>query len=108
MDPSKYKKLSDYAALLTQQAEAEEKSKDYAYAIEKYLKTVDVLLVMSEAAPNYPSWVQCTTRADSIQKKIKTLIALASLKEERESQTPKPVESSKPQAVSVQRPPAPN
>lgn len=104
MDSTKYKKLSDYAALLTQQAEDEEKNKDYAFAIEKFLKTVDVLLVMADAAPNYLLWVQCTTRADSIQKKIKNLIALASLKEEKERQTPKSVEPTKPQTVAVQRP----
>lgn len=88
MDPAKYKKISDYASLLIQQAETEEKDKEYAFAIEKYLKAVDVLLVMADASPNYPAWVRCTGKAESIQKKIKSLIALAALKEEKERANP--------------------
>ncbi len=92
MDPAKYKKLSDYAAVLIQQAETEEKSKEYTFAIEKYLKTVDVLLVMADAAPNHPAWLRCTTQAESIQKKVKTLIALASLQEDSANSAQVPAE----------------
>ncbi|HZW58053.1 MAG TPA: hypothetical protein VFF30_17310 [Nitrososphaerales archaeon] len=100
MDPSKYKKLEEYATLLIKQGEAEEKENEYAFAIEKYLKVVDVLLVMSDAAPNYTAWVQCTGKAETLQKKVKTLIALASIEkekhqviEERQAQQQRPLQS---------------
>ena len=84
MDPVKYKKLEDYVALLIKQGEKEEGDKEYSFAIGRYLKAVDVLIVMSESTPNYPTWVQCTTKAESYQKKIKSLIALAALQEQKD------------------------
>ena len=84
MDPVKYKKLEDYVALLIKQGEKEEGEKEYSFAIERYLKAVDVLIVMSESTPNYPTWIQCTTKAESYQKKIKSLITLAALQEQKD------------------------
>ena len=65
----------------------EEKNQEYVEAIGTYLKLVDVLLVMADATPNYPYWVKCTTSAETYQKKIKILIALASLKQEKTQTT---------------------
>ncbi|MGI0090554.1 MAG: hypothetical protein ACREBS_02485 [Nitrososphaerales archaeon] len=84
MDVTKLKKLEDYAATLGKKGAEEEKNAEYAEAIPTYLKLVDVLIVMAEAAPNYPYWQKCTTSAENHQKKIRSLIALASLKQEKE------------------------
>jgi len=78
MDAGKYKKLEEYLALLVKTAEGLERDGEKVLAIEKYLKAVDVILVMAEAAPNYPAWLQLTDKADSYQKKVKSLIASAS------------------------------
>ncbi len=77
MDSAKFQKLKEYVNLLVRQGEACEKDKEYTLAIEKFLKVVDVLLIMADAAPNYPLWVQCTDKAQAFQKKIKNLIALS-------------------------------
>jgi len=83
MDAAKFKKLEEYASTLGRKGAEEEKNQEYVEAIGTYLKLVDVLIVMADATPNYPYWVKCTTSAETYQKKIKTLIALASLKQEK-------------------------
>jgi hypothetical protein len=83
MDAAKFKKLEEYASTLGRKGAEEEKNQEYVEAIGTYLKLVDVLIVMADATPNYPYWVRCTTSAETYQKKIKTLIALASLKQEK-------------------------
>ena len=83
MDAAKFKKLEEYAGTLGRKGAEEEKNQEYVVAIGTYLKLVDVLLVMADATPNYPYWVKCTTSAETYQKKIKSLIALASLKQEK-------------------------
>ena len=83
MDAAKFKKLEEYASTLGRKGTEEEKRQEYVEAIGTYLKLVDVLIVMADATPNYPYWVKCTTSAETYQKKIKTLIALASLKQEK-------------------------
>ena len=90
MDATKFKKLEEYASTLGKKGAEEEKNREYVEAIATYLKLVDVLLVMADATPNYPYWVKCTTSAETYQKKIKNLIALASLQQEK-SQTPNAV-----------------
>ena len=97
MDPDKLKKLENYCIYLAEKGAAEEKSKEYAEAIGTYLKLVDVLLVTADATPNYPNWVKCTTRAEGYQKRIKQLIALASL--ERDKVEIKPTTVSNPNGV---------
>ncbi|MCL5068784.1 MAG: hypothetical protein M1368_10595, partial [Thaumarchaeota archaeon] len=72
----------DYVAYLLKKGEEEERTEDYAEAIPTYLKLVDVLLVMADGAPNHPYWVKCTAGAEANQKKIRTLIAKASLKQQ--------------------------
>ena len=84
MDSAQFQKLKDYVNLLVKQGEACEKDKEYGLAIEKFLKVVDVLLIMADSSPNYPLWVQCTDKAQAFQKKIKNLIALASIEAEKE------------------------
>ncbi|MHB2037488.1 MAG: hypothetical protein ACYCPW_12220 [Nitrososphaerales archaeon] len=83
MDASKFKKLEEYASTLGKKGAEEEKNHEYVEAIQTYLKLVDVLLVMADATPNYPYWVKCTTSAETYQKKIKTLIGLAVLAQEK-------------------------
>jgi hypothetical protein len=96
MDSAKFQKLKDYVNLLVQQGDVYEKEKEYVMAIEKYLKVVDILLVMGDEAPNYPLWVQCTDKAQAFQKKIKNLIALASIEEEKKKLDPGKTSQSQP------------
>jgi hypothetical protein len=97
MNPAELKKMEGYVQFLEQKGAGEEKSQDYVEAIGTYLKLVDVLLVFAEGTPNYPQWVKCTTSASNHQKKIKSLIALASRKQKEEEflVKTKPVESAK-------------
>jgi hypothetical protein len=91
LSPADLKKMEGYVQYLEQKGNGEEKAGSYIDAIATYLKLVDVLLVFAEAVPTYPEWVKCTTSASNYQKKIKSLIALASLKqkqEEEEAKTP--------------------
>ena len=84
MEAAKLKRLEEYTAFLTKKASEEEGAGEYAEAIPTYLKLVDVLLVMSEASPNHSYWVKCTTNAETYQRKIKSLIAQASLQDEKQ------------------------
>jgi len=86
LSPSDLKKMEMYVQYLEQKGSGEEKSGDYVEAIATYLKLVDVLLVFAESVPTYPQWVKCTTSAETYQKKIKSLIALASLKQKQEEE----------------------
>ena len=97
--------MEGYVQYLEQKGNGEEKATNYVEAIATYLKLVDVLLIFAEAVPSYPQWVKCTTSASNYQKKIKSLIALASLKQKQEEETgkseikpPVPVTSAKPQS----------
>ena len=97
--------MEGYVQYLEQKGNGEEKATNYVEAIATYLKLVDVLLVFSEAVPSYPQWVKCTTSASNYQKKIKSLIALASLKQKQEEESgkseikpPVPVAPVKPQS----------
>ena len=78
MDAANFKKMEDYVSYLSQRGQDEEKSGAYVEAIPTYLKIVDILLVMADVAPNYPQWVKCTSNAEAFQKRIRSLIALAS------------------------------
>jgi hypothetical protein len=82
--------MRGYVQYLEQKGNEEGKAQSYIEAIATYLKLVDVLLVFSEQVPSYPEWVKCTTSASNYQKKIKALIAVASLrqKQEEEAQVP--------------------
>jgi len=75
------KKIAEYVKYLEDRGSGEEKSGSYVDAIGTYLKLVDVLLVYADAVPTYPEWVKCTSAASNYQKKVKQLIALASLKQ---------------------------
>ncbi|MCL4519288.1 MAG: hypothetical protein M1587_08840 [Thaumarchaeota archaeon] len=82
MDSAKLKKLEEYVAYLIKKGADEEKSESYEDAIPTYLKLVDVLLLMADAAPSHPYWLKCTDAAEAHQKKIRTLIAKASMKQQ--------------------------
>jgi hypothetical protein len=92
MDSSKIKKLFDYASLLEGQGNQFEKESEETEAIRAYIKMVDVLLLLAEAAPDYPSWVKYTDKAEKYQKRVKILIAKASAKMNNEPAIPSGVE----------------
>ncbi|MDA4131344.1 MAG: hypothetical protein OK457_11285 [Thaumarchaeota archaeon] len=97
MNPADLGKLEGYVAYLDKKAVEEEKGGQFVDAIATNFKLVDVLLVLAEATTDYPKWLKCTNSASNHQKKIKSLIALASLKqkEEAEQQFPKNAEPQK-------------
>jgi hypothetical protein len=104
MEPAKFKKLQEYVNTLVEQGESFEKDKEYSIAIGKFLKVVDVLLIMADAAPDHPSWLKCTDKAAAFQKKVKNLIALAVLQKEKEEagqSTANPASTSQPATPSV-------
>jgi hypothetical protein len=86
LSPADLKKMEGYVQYLEQKGNGEEKAGNYIEAIATYLKLVDVLLVFADAVPSYPQWVKCTTSASDYQKKIKSLIALASLRQKQEEE----------------------
>ena len=86
LSPADLKKMEGYVQYLEEKGNGEEKAGSYIDAIATYLKLVDVLLVYAEAVPSYPQWVKCTTSASNYQKKIKSLIALASLRQKQEEE----------------------
>jgi hypothetical protein len=86
LNPADLKKMYGYVQYLEQKGAGEEKAGSYIEAIGTFLKLVDVLLVLGDAVPTYPEWVKCTTSASNYQKKVKSLIALASLKQKQEEQ----------------------
>ncbi|MDA4112275.1 MAG: hypothetical protein OK439_07015 [Thaumarchaeota archaeon] len=87
MNASELAKLDGYVSYLEKRAADEEKNSQFVDAIATYLKLVDVLLVLAEATPDYPRWLKCTNNAANHQKKIRSLIALASLKQ-KEAEMP--------------------
>lgn len=78
--------MEGYVKYLEQKGSGEEKSGAYVEAIGTYLKLVDVLLVYADVVPTYPEWVKCTTAATNYQKKVKQLIATASLRQKQEDE----------------------
>jgi hypothetical protein len=88
VEAAKFKKLEEYASTLGKKGGEEEKSGDFAGAIPTYLKLVDVLLILADASPSYAYWVKCTTNAENYQKKIRQLIAKASLQMENNYEQP--------------------
>jgi len=94
--------MEDYVAYLARKGGEEEKSREFVEAIATHLKLVDILLVMAEVAPSYPLWVKCTSSAEAFQKKIKSLLALATLEKEKvEAPTPVSTVSSNPSSLPV-------
>jgi hypothetical protein len=84
MNAAEIAKLEGYVSYLEKKAADEEKSTEYVEEIATYLKLVDVLLVLAEATQDYPKWLKCTKSAESHQKKIRSLISLASSKQKEE------------------------
>jgi hypothetical protein len=87
MNAADLAKLEGYVSHLEKKAAEEDRIGDYIDEIATCLKLVDVLLVFAEATPDYPKWLKCTTKAAEYQKKIRSLIALASLKQKQEDQS---------------------
>ena len=88
MNAADLAKLDNYVAFLQNKAADEEKKQEYVDEIATCLKLVDVLLVVAEASSSYPKWLKCTNTAASYQKKIKSLIALASAKQKESEAIP--------------------
>lgn len=82
-------KLLDYAKLLAKQGESSEKNGEEEEAIPKYIKVVDILLLLAESAASYPDWTSYITKAEFYQKRTKILIAKVALKRENADSTPK-------------------
>jgi hypothetical protein len=82
MDSSKMKKLLDYAKLLAKEGEGFEKDGDEE-AIPKYIKVVDILLLLADAAPTYPEWTYYIGKAEFYQKRAKTMLARISMMREK-------------------------
>jgi hypothetical protein len=87
LDSEKARRLEKLGLSLVAEAESFEKDNEYGLAIEKYLKVVDILLLLAESAPDYPLWLKLSDRAASYQKKVRGLIAKASLKQERQERS---------------------
>lgn len=83
VEADKLKRLEEYVSVLGKRGAEEESHGDYSSAIPTYLKLVDVLLVMAEESHGHAYWVRCTNSAENYQRKIKSLIAQAALKQER-------------------------
>lgn len=77
------KRLLDYAKLLAKEGEALEKEGEEAEAIPKYIKVVDILLLLAEQAPTYPDWTGYISKAEYYQKRAKMMVAVASMKREK-------------------------
>ncbi len=75
MDAAKTKKLEEYAVVLERQAQSEESQGNGNEAAKIYVKLIDIFLLLAREAPDHPTWVKYATRAESLQKKTKELIA---------------------------------
>jgi hypothetical protein len=84
VEPSKAKKLLGYAKLLAKEGESAEKNGLEEEAIPKYIKVVDILLLLAESTENYEAWTDYTGKADFYQKRTKILIAKVSMKRDKE------------------------
>jgi hypothetical protein len=84
MDSSKMTKLLNYAKLLAKEGETLEKNGGEEEAVPKYIKVVDILLILAEAAPTYPDWTNYIGKAEFYQKRAKILIAKISMIKEKE------------------------
>jgi hypothetical protein len=74
MDHAKMAKLLDYARLLAKEGASFEKEGDDG-AIPKYIKVVDILLLLAESAPSYPEWTNYVSKAEFYQKRTKILLS---------------------------------
>src|ERR1700730_5843273 len=86
MNAANLVKIEGYVSHLEIKASEEDKNGEYVDEIATCLKLVDVLLVYAEATPDYPKWLKCTNKATEYQKKIRSLIALASLKQKQQEE----------------------
>ena len=72
-------KLLDYAKLLAKEGEGFEREGDYEEALPKYIKVVDILILLAEAAPTYPDWTNYIGKAEFYQKRAKMLVTRISM-----------------------------
>lgn len=82
IESSKMAKLLDYAKLLAKQGEVLEKDGQGEDAIPKYIKAVDILLLLAEVAPTYPEWTKYVSKAEFYQKRTRAILTNLSLKRE--------------------------
>ncbi len=75
MDVAKTKKLEEYAAVIEKQAQSVESQGNANEAAKLYVKLIDVFLLLAREAPDHPTWVKYSTKAEALQKKTKELIA---------------------------------
>ncbi len=84
MDSPKMVKLLDYAKLLAKEGEGFERGGDYEEALPKYIKVVDILLLLADAAPTYPDWTNYIGKAEFYQKRAKMLITRISMTRDKD------------------------
>src|SRR5579875_1980800 len=93
MDAAKVKKLQEYAAYLSKQAETKEAEGKGSEAIKDYLKLVDILLIFAREAKDHTSWLKYTKQAEAYQNKVRSIVAATS-----SSATPHPASTTTPSA----------
>ena len=76
-------KLLEYAKSLAKEGEAFDKNGEEEEAIPQYIKVVDILLLLAEAAPTYPEWCNYISKAEFYQKRTKIMLAKVSLKNQK-------------------------
>ncbi len=82
IESSKVAKLLAYAKLLAKQGEVLEKDGQSEDAIPKYIKAVDILLLLADVAPTYPEWTKYVSKAEFYQKRTRAILTNLSLKRE--------------------------
>jgi len=75
MDAAKVKKLEEYSLILERQAREFETQGEGNEAAKIYVKLVDILLLLAREAPDHPTWLKYSTKAESFQKKAKVAMA---------------------------------
>lgn len=100
MDSSKMSKLLDYAKLLAKEGESLEKDGEEEEAVPKYIKVVDILLILADAAPTYPAWTDYINKAEFYQKRTKILLAKISMKRDAASAEPEKAPVPSPSQIS--------
>ncbi len=94
-------KLLDYAKVLAKQGESLEKEGDNEEAIPRYIKVVDILLLLAESAPTYPEWMNYVSKAEYYQKRTKIALAKIAMYRKEENEVPKQITKSEATSTAI-------
>lgn len=75
MDAAKTKRLEEYATILEKQAQSAESQGNGNEAAKIYVKLIDIFLLLAREASDHPTWAKYATKAETLQKKTKEVIA---------------------------------